>query len=311
MPSQRRHPGRRTAWSLACAATISRWTPASTSFASARVRPKSAMSTRPSGRLISTTSAHDPSPSAPISSSLKTQATYPPSVRERARNTRPPSHPQSRDGSVTEDDAGGLEVALCHSDDVGSSEAPHPAQFEADRFAFGSGLNSGHEWRLACRTAAPLAAVPLAAEIGIIDLDPPREALAGITLHHHLHQLVLDLPGRGLGDAEPAAQFEAGDAALALGEVVDRAKPGAQRQLAGGEDGPGSQRGLPPAGGARVERAGLQPAVLAPAANRADEAARPTPAKHRIAAALFGSVQSIRPALTEALLELHLVARHR
>src|SRR4051812_5662999 len=85
MPSQRRHPGRRTAWSLACAATISRWTPASTRFASARVRPKSAMSIRPSGRLISTTSAHDPSPSAPISNSLKTQATYPPSVRERAR----------------------------------------------------------------------------------------------------------------------------------------------------------------------------------------------------------------------------------
>src|SRR4051794_39264026 len=43
------------------------------------------MSTRPSGRLISTTSAHHPSPSAPISTSLKTQATYPPSVRERAR----------------------------------------------------------------------------------------------------------------------------------------------------------------------------------------------------------------------------------
>src|SRR4051812_48897998 len=43
------------------------------------------MSTRPSGRLISTTSAHDPSPSAPISTSLKTQATYPPSVRERVR----------------------------------------------------------------------------------------------------------------------------------------------------------------------------------------------------------------------------------
>src|SRR3954449_7738350 len=59
--------------------------PASTSFASARVRPKSAMSTRPSGRLISTTSTHRPSPSAPISTSLKTQATHPPSVRERAR----------------------------------------------------------------------------------------------------------------------------------------------------------------------------------------------------------------------------------
>src|ERR1044071_310248 len=43
------------------------------------------MSTRPSGRLISITSAHRPSPWAPISTNLKTQATHPPSVRERAR----------------------------------------------------------------------------------------------------------------------------------------------------------------------------------------------------------------------------------
>src|SRR3954464_9061943 len=104
------------AWSLACAATISRWTPASTSFASARVRPKSAMSTRPSGRQISTTSAHDPSPSAPISTSLKTQATYPPSVRERARNTRPPSHPQSRDGPVADRADRGITGAVRKAD---------------------------------------------------------------------------------------------------------------------------------------------------------------------------------------------------
>src|SRR3954470_22808662 len=108
MPSQRRHPGRRMAWSLACAATISRWTPASTSFASARVRPKSAMSTRPSGRLISATSAHDPSPSAPISTSLKTQATYPPSVRERARKyptaVAPPISRRSLLNQVYEED---------------------------------------------------------------------------------------------------------------------------------------------------------------------------------------------------------------
>src|SRR3954471_21307214 len=36
-------PAPRPAWSLACAGRICRWTPASTSFASARVRPKSAM----------------------------------------------------------------------------------------------------------------------------------------------------------------------------------------------------------------------------------------------------------------------------
>src|SRR3954463_10324642 len=43
------------------------------------------MSSRLSGRLISMTSAHRSSPSAPISTSLKTQATHPPSVRERTR----------------------------------------------------------------------------------------------------------------------------------------------------------------------------------------------------------------------------------
>src|SRR3954453_14014851 len=66
---------------------------------------KSAMSTRPSGRLISTTSAHDPSPSAPISTSLKTQATHPPSVRERVRKyptaVAPPISRRSRRTTAT------------------------------------------------------------------------------------------------------------------------------------------------------------------------------------------------------------------
>src|SRR3954469_771274 len=43
------------------------------------------MSSRLSGRLLSMTSEHRSSPSAPISTSLKTQATHPPSVRERTR----------------------------------------------------------------------------------------------------------------------------------------------------------------------------------------------------------------------------------
>ena len=143
----------------------------------------------------------------------------------------------------------------------------------------------------------------LASEISVVNLDPSRQVFGGIPLHHHLHQLVLDLPGCGLGDAESAPQLNAGNAALALGEVVDRAKPDAQRQLGGGEDRPGDQRGLPAAGGALVERAGFDDAVLAPAANRADEAARPAPAKHRIPASIFSSIQIIKPRLAETLLE--------
>jgi hypothetical protein len=40
--------------------------------------------------------------------------------------------------------------------------------------------------RLARRTAAPLAAVALPAEIGVVDLDPSRQAPCGVPLHHRL-----------------------------------------------------------------------------------------------------------------------------
>src|SRR5215203_3048616 len=64
------------------------------------------------GQAASTTSAHGPSPSAPISTSLKTQATHPPSVRERARKyptaVAPPISRRSRPQHV----AGGIPPAL-------------------------------------------------------------------------------------------------------------------------------------------------------------------------------------------------------
>src|SRR5215471_19258812 len=55
------------------------------------------------------------------------------------------------------------------------------------------------------RTAAAFATVALAAEIGVVHLDPSRQTLCGVPLHHHLHQFVLDFPGRGLGDPKPAS----------------------------------------------------------------------------------------------------------
>src|SRR6516165_1294721 len=55
------------------------------------------------------------------------------------------------------------------------------------------------------KTAAAFATVALAAEIGVVHLDPSRQTLCGVPLHHHLHQFVLDFPGRGLGDPKPAS----------------------------------------------------------------------------------------------------------
>src|ERR1700675_4414737 len=57
--------------------------PASNSFPSASVKPRSAISPRSSGLLISMTSVQCPSPSAPIFTNLKIQATRPPQSKNR------------------------------------------------------------------------------------------------------------------------------------------------------------------------------------------------------------------------------------
>ncbi|CAA9526527.1 MAG: hypothetical protein AVDCRST_MAG62-1503, partial [uncultured Sphingomonas sp.] len=72
---QPRHSGRRMAWSRACAATISRWTPARSCLPSAKVRPKAARSVRSPGLAIRMTSVLCSSPSAPMLTSFTIQAT--------------------------------------------------------------------------------------------------------------------------------------------------------------------------------------------------------------------------------------------
>jgi len=154
--------------------------------------------------------------------------------------------------AVTDNGAGGMEIALRQARDFGTAETLHAAQLQADWLAPWCGFDRRHDRRLARRTAAPLAAVALPAEIGVVDLDPARQALWGVPLHHRLHELVLDLPGGGLGDAKPAAQLNAGDAALALSEVVHGAKPSAQRHLGCRENRSGDHGCLPSTGATLV-----------------------------------------------------------
>src|ERR1700726_4167223 len=155
----------------------------------------------------------------------------------------------------------------------------------------------------ACRRCAPR-------RDGVVDFDPSRQALCGVPLHHRLHELVLDLPGGGLGDAKPAAQLNAGDAALALSEVVHGAKPSAQRHLGRRENRSADHGCLPSAGGTLVKRPGLDEAVMLPCTNRADKAGWPAPAHHRLPALILCSVENSKLGLAEPLLKLHLVARH-
>src|SRR5215471_5786593 len=213
--------------------------------------------------------------------------------------------------AVTDNGAGGLEIALRQGRDFGMAETLHAAQFQTDWLALWCGFDRRHDRRLARRTAATLAAVPLAAEIGVVHLDPSRQALHGVPLHHHLHEFVLDLPGRGLGNAKPAPQLDAGDASLALGEVVHGAKPGTQRHLGRAENRSGNQGCLSPTGSTLVKRAGLDYAVMLPSADRADEAGWPAPTHHRLPALILCSVTSGKLSLTEASLKLDFVPCHR
>ena len=113
------------------------------------------------------------------------------------------------------------------------------------------------------------------------------------------------------GDAEAAAELQAGDALLALGQVIEGTKPAPQRKFGRREDRSGGQRRLPPAGGALIERAGLDQAVPSAATVRADEAVRPPPLGHRRAALLLAAVLTIKRGLAEPLLVLYLVPGHR
>jgi hypothetical protein len=96
---------------------------------------------------------------------------------------------------VTDDGAGGLEIVLRQAGDFGLAEAVHAAQLQADWLTLRCRFDRDHDRRLARRTSATLAAVPLAAEIGVVDFDPSGQTLCVVPLHHHLHELVLDSSG--------------------------------------------------------------------------------------------------------------------
>ena len=96
------------------------------------------------------------------------------------------------------------------------------------------GLDRNDEGRVASTAAPGTFAGALAADIGVVDLDPrpaSTKLVTAITLDHGLHQLVLDPPG-GVGrDPQPTPQLNVGQAFLALGEQMHGTEPHPHRQL--------------------------------------------------------------------------------
>ncbi len=212
--------------------------------------------------------------------------------------------------AVGDDLAGGIEAPLGKCRNPVVAEVDDATQMNAHRLAGYRGLDGGHERCFTGRAATALATCPFAADISIIGLDAPSQTLAGVSLHHHLFEFVLDFPGSCLRDAEATAQFDTRNALLALGEMILSAKPGGQRQFGGGEDGAGDWRGLPAACAALIQPAGLHFAIGSTAASWANEAIRPARRNDHRTAFFLGTIKRAKRDLAETLLKLNLIASH-
>src|SRR5260370_7956584 len=96
--------------------------------------------------------------------------------------------------AVTDNGAGGMEIALRQGRDFGTAETLHAAQLQADWLALWCGFDRRHDRPLSRRTAAPLAAVALPAEIAAAHPDPSPQALCRLPLPPPLHTLPRPLP---------------------------------------------------------------------------------------------------------------------
>ena len=195
--------------------------------------------------------------------------------------------------------------------EVRLAETRDHVPFDALGVTLFGGLHGRYEWGLAVRSTTPVAAASLAAQIGVIQLHSTFQTLASGPLDHHLHQLVLDVPGGMVGDSQLAVQLHCRAPLLGLGPQVGRLEPEGQRQLAGLEEGTGEDRGLPTASTARAQFPGVPVATLVVAAVRAHEAVGPAQPEQGIVTFSLVSVLLKKCVGTETSLERDRIALPR
>mmetsp|Transcript_39104 Transcript_39104/g.91661 ORF Transcript_39104/g.91661 Transcript_39104/m.91661 type:complete len:339 (-) Transcript_39104:467-1483(-) len=185
-------------------------------------------------------------------------------------------------------------------------------QAQVHRLTGLGGLHRRHERHLVGRATPGLATADLAAEVGVVDLHPPRELAGLLPNSHHLHELVLDEPGRRVRHAELALELQGRHIVLGLRHQLHGQEPGRQRQLGGLEDRPAQHAALV----ATATALEVQPAVPAelavPAAiaARAGEALRPAPGSHGRLTSLRGAETLEELGHRQALLVLNAVLGH-
>jgi len=106
--------------------------------------------------------------------------------------------------------------------------------------------NCGHKRHLVFRATPDLAATALTAKVGVINLYPPLQHVAGLPLHHCLHQFVVHQPCRWVAHTQVAFERKRRQSSLGLADEVDCQEPHRQGQLGALEHGASDQRRLMP-----------------------------------------------------------------
>jgi len=171
-------------------------------------------------------------------------------------------------------------------------------------------LDCHKEWLLARCTTPPFAVVSGTPGIGIVDLDPVLECSASFRRVRGAEDLLLQIVGGGVADAQAALEFQGRDGVLALGEPKHGLEPGPKGEVTGLTHRSHHDGGLvttclaleKPALGHKV---GFAAATLGTV-----EPNRPFRLHHGLQALLFGAVSGLKIAEGQTLLELYVIDGH-
>jgi len=207
--------------------------------------------------------------------------------------------------------AGGQVLTGPLRDDFGL-EARHRVELDAQRVAFIADRDGSDKSHLVLRATPDLPSSALAAQISVFHLDFATEHVAGFTLCHGLHQLVMHQPGCGIAHAQLAFECECRQTGFGLTDEVDRQKPCRQRQLGRLKNGARDQRGLMPTGIAleNLVPIGMQEAVCGTTATRTAKTIGPASSLQRRRAKRLGAKELEKFRHRQAVLELDAIHGH-
>ena len=232
------------------------------------------------------------------------------SGHERLVNTPDLFHRGEAAQGVGHHDGAGLQMTPGPGRDLVVSKPTDTAQAQPHRPALIIELHGGHERRLAWRASPGFPPAALPAPIRIIELHPAAQRARVVALLHHLHQLVLDLPGGVVAHRKLPRQLQRRYPVLRLRHQVHRQEPRAKWQLRARENRARGQRNLVPAATALIQRPALMAPVPGMLASGANEPVRPTPTKQRLGALLLTPVLVHELHQTVALLKLNPIPCH-